>query len=117
MDAFVRVVALAMILLAPLAAADREEVPVVREFHEAMTNRDHGQSFAEFHIFVQVLIFLGAIHKGRPQDFRDFGPPPPLVRIFARSKRVNPHNLPYYVCFWATPLPPSRCGRPLCMAP
>ena len=22
-----------------------------------------------------------------------------------------------YVCFWATPLPPSRCGRPLCMAP
>ena len=31
--------------------------------------------------------------------------------------RVNPRNLPYYVCFWATPLPPFRCGRPLCMVP
>ena len=54
MDVFVRVVALAMILLAPLTAADREEVPVVRKFHEAMMNRDHGQSFAEFHIFSHV---------------------------------------------------------------
>ena len=59
----------------------------------------------------------GTIHKGRPQNFRDSGPPPPLVHILARSIRVNPRNLPYYVCFWATPLPPSRCGRPLCMAP
>ena len=25
---------------------------------------------------------LGTIHKGRPQNFRDFWPPPPLVRIF-----------------------------------
>ena len=33
-------------------------------------------------------------------------PLPPLVRILARSIRVNPRNLPYYVCFWATPLPP-----------
>ena len=33
-------------------------------------------------------------------------PLPPLVRIFARSIRVNPRNFPYYVCFWATPLPP-----------
>ena len=41
----------------------------------------------------------------------------PLVPILARSIRENPRNLPYYVCFWATPLPPSRCGRPLCMAP
>ena len=49
---------------------------------------------------------LGTIHKGRLQNFRDFGPPPPLVRILARSIRVNPRNLPYYVCFWATPLPP-----------
>ena len=48
---------------------------------------------------------LGTIHKGRPQNFRDFGPPPPLVRILARSMRVNPRNLPYYVCFWATPSP------------
>ena len=49
--------------------------------------------------------------------FGIFDPLPPLVRIFARSIRVNPRNLPYYVCFWATPLPPSWCGRPLCMAP
>ena len=48
MDVIVRVVALAMILLAPLTAADREEVPVVREFHEAMTTRDHGQSLKNF---------------------------------------------------------------------
>ena len=41
----------------------------------------------------------------------------PLVRILPRSIVVNLRNLPYYVCFWATPLPPSRCGRPLCMAP
>ena len=44
MDVFVHVVALAMILMAPLAAAERNDVPVVREFHEAMMNRDHGQS-------------------------------------------------------------------------
>ena len=44
MDVIIRAVALAMILLAPLAAADRAEVPFVREFHEAMMNRDHGQS-------------------------------------------------------------------------
>ena len=50
-----------------------------------------------FHLFP---VPLGTIHKGRPQNFRDFGPPPPLVRIFARSIRVNPRNLPYYVCFW-----------------
>ena len=49
--------------------------------------------------------------------FGFFDPLPPLVRILARAIRVNPRNLPYYVCFWATPLPPSRCGRPLCMAP
>ena len=29
-----------------------------------------------------------------------------LVRIFTRSIRVNPRNLPYYVSFWATALPP-----------
>ena len=39
---------------------------------------------------------------------RDFGPPPPLVRISAKSIRVNPRNLPYYVCFWTNPpSPPS----------
>ena len=62
-------------------------------------------------------IFLGTIHKGRPQNFRDFGPPPPLVRILARSIRVNPRNLPYYVCFWTNPPSPPLCGRPLCMVP
>ena len=33
-------------------------------------------------------------------------PLPHLVRILATSIKVNPRNLPYYVCFWATPLPP-----------
>jgi len=32
--------------------------------------------------------------------------PSPLVRTLARSIRVNPRNLPYYVCFWANPLSP-----------
>ena len=49
--------------------------------------------------------------------FSGFWTPSPLVRILPRSIVVNPRNLPYYVCFWATPLPPSRCGRPLCMPP
>ena len=32
--------------------------------------------------------------------------PPPLVRILARLVRLNSHNLPYYVRFWApSPLP------------
>ena len=35
-----------------------------------------------------------------------FEPLPPLVRIVAKSIVVNTRNLPYYVCFWATPLPP-----------
>ena len=48
MDVFIRVVAFGMILLAPLAAADRNDVPVVREFHEAMMNRDPGQSLQNF---------------------------------------------------------------------
>ena len=39
---------------------------------------------------------LGTIHKGRPQNFRDFGPPPSPC----------PHSS-------AFPLPPYSCGRPL----
>ena len=35
-------------------------------------------------------------------------PLPPLIRVLARSIRVNPRNLPYYVCFWANP--PSPLG-------
>ena len=38
--------------------------------------------------------------------FLGFWTPSPLVRILARSIRVNPRNLPYYVCFWANPPPP-----------
>ena len=48
------------------------------------------------------------LHKGRPQNFRDLGPPPTLVRIFARSINVYPRNLPYHVCFRANP--PSPLG-------
>ena len=38
--------------------------------------------------------------------FLGFWTPSPLVRILARSIRVNPRNLPYYVCFWANPPSP-----------
>ena len=31
-------------------------------------------------------------------------PLPPLVYILARSIRLNPRNLPYYVCILLTPL-------------
>ena len=31
---------------------------------------------------------IGTIHKGRPQNFLDFWPPPPLVRILARSRSL-----------------------------
>ena len=34
-------------------------------------------------------------------------PLPPLVYILARSIRLNPRNLPYYVCISLTPLPLS----------
>ena len=33
--------------------------------------------------------------------------PLPLVCICSRSTVLNPRNLPYYVCFWATPSPLS----------
>ena len=35
-----------------------------------------------------------------------FGPPPPHVTHFGLIIVLNPRNLPYYVMFWATPLPP-----------
>ena len=35
--------------------------------------------------------------------FGIFDPLPPLVRILIRPIRVNSRNLPYYVCFWASP--------------
>jgi len=60
---------------------------------------------------------LGAILKWRLHNFRDFGPPPPLVYILARSIRLNPRNLPYYVCILLTPPSPPLCRRHLCMAP
>ena len=43
--------------------------------------------------------------KRRPQNF-GFSDPSPLVRILTRYIVLNPHNLPYYVCFWANPPPP-----------
>ena len=49
----------------------------------------------------------GAILKWRLHNFRDFGPPPPLVYILARSISLNPRNLPHYVCILLTPLPIS----------
>ena len=39
----------------------------------------------------------------------------PLVRIMARSIVLNSRNLPYYVCFWATP--PSRSADVLYVRP
>ena len=51
----------------------------------------------------------------RPQTFRDFGPPPPLVRMWDLSTVLNSRNLPYYI-FWANPLPP-QCGRHIWMPP
>ena len=41
------------------------------------------------------------------QNFWDFWPPPPLVRIWDWSTVLNSHNLPYYIFFWANPPPPS----------
>ena len=49
-------------------------------------------------------------------QFSGFWTPSPLVYILARSIRLNPCNLPYYVCISLTPLPP-QCRRHLSMAP
>ena len=48
-------------------------------------------------------LYQGAILKWRLHNFRDFGHPPPLVCTLARSIVLNPRNLRYYVCIWATP--------------
>ena len=58
-------------------------------------------------------IFVAVFDKGPSindvtQILGLFRPPPPLVTHFGPIIRVNPRNLPYYVTFWATPLPPSR---------
>ena len=48
----------------------------------------------------------GGFHLVRTQIIRLFWPPSPLVRILAKSVRLNSRNLPYYVCILATsPLP------------
>ena len=54
----------------------------------------------------QFVYSKGPYIKDVRKIFEFFDPLPPLVRILARAIRVNPRNLPYYVCFWATPLPP-----------
>ena len=48
---------------------------------------------------------MGPFIKDVRKIFGILDPLPP-GRILARSIVVNPPNLPYYVCFWATPLPP-----------
>ena len=40
-----------------------------------------------------------------PAKFWDFLTP--LVRIWDGSTVLNSRNLPYYIFFWANPLPPS----------
>ena len=54
----------------------------------------------------------------RLQNFRDFWPPPPLlVCILDQFIVLNSRNLPYYICFWGTPLSPSHCRHHLYMPP
>ena len=61
---------------------------------------------------------LGGDTSMTSAKFSDFWTPsPPLVTHFGLIIRVNPRNLPYYVTFWATPLPPPQCGRHLSIAP
>ena len=46
---------------------------------------------------------LGAIHLWRPQNFRIFWPPPPLVCIWSRYTVLNSRNFPYFIFFWPNP--------------
>ena len=48
--------------------------------------------------------------------FWDFLTPSPLVHIWDWSTVLNSRNLPYYIFFWANPLPP-QCGRHIWMPP
>ena len=51
-------------------------------------------------------------------QFLGFWTPSPLVGILARYLVLNPRNLPYYVCIWATlPLLSVKCRHHLSMAP
>ena len=50
-------------------------------------------------------------------QFSEFWTPSPLVYILIRSIRLNPRNLPYYVCISLTPPLPPPCRRHLSMAP
>ena len=43
--------------------------------------------------------------------------PPPLVCILDQFIVLNSRNLPYYICFWGTPLPPSHCRHHMYMPP
>ena len=42
---------------------------------------------------------------------------PPLVCILDQLIVLNSRNLPYYICFWGTPLPPSHCRHHMYMHP
>merc|ERR1739836_275581 len=51
---------------------------------------------------------LGTIHKGRPQNFRDFGPPPPPCPHFGyiyKSKSTQPPLLCLLLGYPPPPLP------------
>ena len=57
----------------------------------------HIKLFSRFYWQQNKSSVLGIIHMWRPQNYRDFGPPPPLVRIWDWSTVLNSHNLPYYI--------------------
>ena len=66
------------------------------------TNRPQMQPCQSFLRSAYILLHppKGTIHKGRPQNFRDFGPPPPPCQ---HSIVLKSRNLPYCVRFWVTP--------------
>ena len=52
-------------------------------------------------------LFSSSCYKGPSikdvcQIFGILNPLPPLVHILVWSLELNPHNLPYYACFWAS---------------
>ena len=49
---------------------------------------------------------LGAILNDIYTIFGILDPLPPLVYILEKSIRLNPRNLPYYICILLTPPPP-----------
>ena len=78
--------------------------------------RDMGRAIDSW----QELIFRADLRKGPSiYDVRKilgFFYPSPLVRIWDWSTVLNSRNLPYYIFFWANPLPP-QCGRHIWMPP